>query len=799
MSHQDDRHSSTRSAAQAGAGTLRDVSAFSDAAARSYNAIFLTALAIVRDHDTAADITQETFLRAWLKIDTLRDAALLEPWLARIARNTAAQWLRTGQQRSRVLPLISMEEITVEPADSKNPTPRQAAGQAEQNAQLTQAVMALPDDLRQAVLLHYAEGMSPSDIARLNGEAPSTVTRRLEKARGLLRQHLEDGLAAGLAATAQALRPSGSDLQRTLGIVAAAAAIPAVSRAQLLQMVSDTPPPPMINAVTSAAQAATIEEAGIMKSIIAKVGAAKLIAGAAAIAAVGGGVYAVNYMAPGARNDPASIGASAELHQPAKHNGTDASNPLRVSPRGTSNSSTVANSRINSPKTEPREPARRLRPSERVALLKDDLVSTNPKFVSDDGKTSGGTYLDMLVVDGSGFPVEGATLNILQLKYKEENISGAVGLPSDTTGTIRTNGGTITPAQSNDAGIARLFVPEFVTDKYVTRGFTVRSVHPDYTATFADMEFTSVTKIVMTGGSTLQVLPVDVLTSAPVLATITPEFDSSFKPDWERRPDGTIAIRKISGDALDFYLKGTDEAGYMLVSTYQKVKIPHGNEEPLRVPMTQGFTVKGVLSPNVPRPVAGGKIQARSSIEETCTNFGRQEVDIAADGTFQLTNMPGGEVIIAGLTEGFNSTRPGDREFHSPHGAAHRFQLLADGQEYVLPMEPRANLRIKLVTIDGSPAAGAKVRCGSMLCFNNCCENWDKEFTAVSGADGMAEITGVPAAQESQIWVLDGWRIVGEIDPFHGTMNYMKQVKLKAGETLDQMYTVEPVADKLPR
>ena len=54
------------------------------------------------------------------------------------------------------------------------------AGADPANDPLTQAVMALPDDLRQAVLLHYAEGMTPSDIARLNGEAPSTVTRRLD-------------------------------------------------------------------------------------------------------------------------------------------------------------------------------------------------------------------------------------------------------------------------------------------------------------------------------------------------------------------------------------------------------------------------------------------------------------------------------------------------------------------------------------------------------------------------------------------------------------------------------------------
>src|SRR5690606_21465890 len=103
-------------------------------------------LAIVRNPDMAEDISQETFLRAWLKRDMIKEpATMLQPWLLRIATNLSLQWLRTGQTRSRLLPLIPMEEMTVEPADNTAPDPRQAAGQTEQRTQLADAVMALPD------------------------------------------------------------------------------------------------------------------------------------------------------------------------------------------------------------------------------------------------------------------------------------------------------------------------------------------------------------------------------------------------------------------------------------------------------------------------------------------------------------------------------------------------------------------------------------------------------------------------------------------------------------------------------
>ncbi len=284
--------------------TLRSPDAYTQMMHRCYGRVYLTALAMVRQPEMAEDIAQETFLRAWLKRDSVRDPALLlQPWLIRIARNLSVDWLRTGQQRSRVLPLISLEDITVEPADHTAPTPRQAAGQAELNAQVTDAVMALPDELRQPVLLHFVEGMSASDIARMNGEAPSTVTRRLDRARDLLRQHMESGLTAGLAT----LKPGPRSLEKALALFAAAVVLPAATQANVLAVVSDTPTPPLIEPDNHLHSSSAIKDAGLAGKVGLTKGLAIAAATLTAAVIVGGGAI----MVQSARNNASDSGSDS--------------------------------------------------------------------------------------------------------------------------------------------------------------------------------------------------------------------------------------------------------------------------------------------------------------------------------------------------------------------------------------------------------------------------------------------------------------------------------------------------------
>ena len=88
--------------------TLRSPDAFADITRRCYSRVYFTALAVTGQAEMAEDIVQETFLRAWLKRDTVKDPAMmLQPWLIRIARNLAIDWLRSGQTKSYAPRLLS--------------------------------------------------------------------------------------------------------------------------------------------------------------------------------------------------------------------------------------------------------------------------------------------------------------------------------------------------------------------------------------------------------------------------------------------------------------------------------------------------------------------------------------------------------------------------------------------------------------------------------------------------------------------------------------------------------------------
>jgi RNA polymerase sigma factor (sigma-70 family) len=55
--------------------------------------VYLSVLSLVRDEFQAQDLTQETFVRAYLKLEQLKDPAKIRAWLCGIARNVTRKWL----------------------------------------------------------------------------------------------------------------------------------------------------------------------------------------------------------------------------------------------------------------------------------------------------------------------------------------------------------------------------------------------------------------------------------------------------------------------------------------------------------------------------------------------------------------------------------------------------------------------------------------------------------------------------------------------------------------------------------
>ena len=136
------------------------------------------------DSGLAADLTQETYARAWQGIRKLRKAASLRSWLLTIARNEFFQWARAGRPETEAL--IDPEE------------PRDAAASAEvvlahdeRDRAVRHAVTRLDPLLRETIALHYFQGLSFREAGAVLGIPAGTVKSRVHRALGRLHALLD--------------------------------------------------------------------------------------------------------------------------------------------------------------------------------------------------------------------------------------------------------------------------------------------------------------------------------------------------------------------------------------------------------------------------------------------------------------------------------------------------------------------------------------------------------------------------------------------------------------------------------
>jgi RNA polymerase sigma-70 factor (ECF subfamily) len=143
----------------------------------------------VRDPELAADLTQQTFVRAWESLPRLRDTGAFRGWLHRIAMNLIRDDAKSGRSRLEVV-ASSLEEYDLSEVASTAEPPAEALLGSELNRQVRRALHALPVEQRQAVVMHHLEGLGVAEIARVQGVRPGTVMSRLARAREALRGRL---------------------------------------------------------------------------------------------------------------------------------------------------------------------------------------------------------------------------------------------------------------------------------------------------------------------------------------------------------------------------------------------------------------------------------------------------------------------------------------------------------------------------------------------------------------------------------------------------------------------------------
>ncbi len=149
-------------------------------------------LGLVREPAEADDLTQETFLRVFRKLDTLRDPASVSSWLYRIATNLVNDRFRALGRRPPGRPL-SDDEGAPAHDDARVPRLDFLLARSEMSDCVQRYIDELSDSYRAVILLHDLEELTNPEIAELLGCSLETVKIRLHRARGKLRAALEAG------------------------------------------------------------------------------------------------------------------------------------------------------------------------------------------------------------------------------------------------------------------------------------------------------------------------------------------------------------------------------------------------------------------------------------------------------------------------------------------------------------------------------------------------------------------------------------------------------------------------------
>jgi RNA polymerase sigma-70 factor (ECF subfamily) len=148
----------------------------------TYPLVYRSLYRMCVDSDTASDLTQETYARAWRALDQFDGRSRFSTWLYRIAYTTFLNHVRRPQR------FVQLEDATV---------PLDGGASIDQDpilgldaARLRRAVLALPEELRFAVTAHFWAELPVREIARQEGLSGVAIRKRLRRAISRLRAEL---------------------------------------------------------------------------------------------------------------------------------------------------------------------------------------------------------------------------------------------------------------------------------------------------------------------------------------------------------------------------------------------------------------------------------------------------------------------------------------------------------------------------------------------------------------------------------------------------------------------------------
>jgi RNA polymerase sigma-70 factor (ECF subfamily) len=164
-----------------------DTSAFGAIVEKYWNMVVALALSKVSDAAEVEDIAQESFLRAYSKLSSLRDPSCLAGWLSKITMQECSNSFRRTVRCKRVLGCraTSIETLEEQPAMTTNP------GLTQNQVQFVrQTVRRLPEKFRTLIIMRFVADLSSVQIAEQLGKRPGAIRVLLHRAYKILRKNL---------------------------------------------------------------------------------------------------------------------------------------------------------------------------------------------------------------------------------------------------------------------------------------------------------------------------------------------------------------------------------------------------------------------------------------------------------------------------------------------------------------------------------------------------------------------------------------------------------------------------------
>jgi RNA polymerase sigma-70 factor, ECF subfamily len=188
---------------------MADQAQFAELAMEYMGSLYSAALRMTRNPADAEDLVQETYLKAYRAFGSFKEGTNLKAWLYRILTNTFINSYRARRRRPEQTELDDVEDLYLYrrlgglEAVSAGRSAEEEVLEHFTESEVKEAVEALPEQFRMAVLLADVEGFSYKEIAEILDIPIGTVMSRLHRGRRALQKTLHDfGRQRGLVGTA---------------------------------------------------------------------------------------------------------------------------------------------------------------------------------------------------------------------------------------------------------------------------------------------------------------------------------------------------------------------------------------------------------------------------------------------------------------------------------------------------------------------------------------------------------------------------------------------------------------------